>query len=248
MVSNEDAARLRQANQELAALVTEELEGVFLALNLERPEQVRDSMIEILPLLIDKYGLLAGQVSAEWYRTMMPGSTPEVIGSRTSPEQVERKVRWAAAGLFQDDPFSTLNKLTSALGKWTRQPGRDTIQINANRDKVGWMRQPSGTTTCAFCLMLASRSAAWLYNSQESALRPAEGDSDKYHGECDCEPVLVRSADDVPDSEFDHQGAYVAYTQARESVGDRFPSTDQITAALRRMYPDILTDGVHEHH
>lgn len=245
MVSREEADQLRAANLELVALVTEELEGIYYALNLNRPEQVRDAMIEVLPLLVDKYGPLAAAASAEWYRSMMPGSTPELIGSRIKNEQIEATVRWAAKDLFTDNPFATLQSLTSALGKWTRQPGRETIRINAGRDKAGWARAPSGATTCAFCLMLASRSAAWLYNSKETALTAKDGD--KYHGKCDCQPILVRGANDLPDG-FDYQGAYVAYTQARESVGARFPSTDEITAALRRMYPDILTDGVHELH
>ncbi|MFJ2618172.1 hypothetical protein [Glutamicibacter sp. NPDC087344] len=243
MASREEADRLREANKELVFLVTEELESIFYALNLSRPEQVRDSMIELLPLLVDKYGPLAAAASADWYRQMMPGSRPEHIAGPANREQIAATVRWAAGDLFTDNPFATLQKLTASLGKWTRQPGRDTIQINANRDKVGWARQPTGATTCAFCLTLASRSAAWLYNSKETALHSKDGG--KYHGECDCQPILVRGANDLPDN-FDHQGAYVAYTKARESTGSANPSIDEITAALRRMYPDILTDGVHE--
>ncbi|MGP5381630.1 VG15 protein [Glutamicibacter arilaitensis] len=243
MASSEEARQLRAANAELVGLVTDELESIFYALNLERPEQARDAMIEVLPLLLDKYGPIAGQISADWYRMMLPGSKPEVIGSKIKPEQIQRKVHWAAADLFTDNPFATLRKLTSTMGVWARQPGRETIQINADRDKVGWGRIPSGPKTCAFCLMLASRSGAWLYNSEESALRAGHGD--KYHHECNCEPMLIRGADDLPDTGFDHRGAYVAYSQAIESVGGA-ASPDEITAALRRMFPDLLTDGVHE--
>jgi len=245
MASREEMRQLKEANAEIAKLVKEELQGIFYALDLSQPEQTRDAMIELLPLLLDKYGPIAAQVSADWYRMMMPNSTPEIINPKTTVEQITSTVRWAAGDLFTENPFGTLDKLTSALGRWTRQPGRDTIQINANRDKIGWGRIPTGEKTCAFCLMLASRSGAWLYNSQATALKDGQGDD--YHNLCDCEAILIRGANDLPDDGFDHQGAYVAYTLALDSVGGR-ATNQEITGALRRMFPDLITDGVHEHY
>lgn len=244
MASREQMAQLRQANQQLVALVSGELQEVFYSLNLSNPEQARDALLELFPLLVDKYGPIAAQVSVEWYREVLPGTNP--VGSTVAYplEALQKKVRYAAGDLFTDDPFGTLRNLTAALGTYVRQPGRDTIQINAMRDKAGWARVPSGARTCSFCLMLASRTGAWLYNSREKALT-RKSDGDNYHYECDCEAVLVRNADEMPDG-FDHQGAYLAYVTAREATGEKSPTTSQITAMLRRLYPEVVTDGVVE--
>ncbi|WP_346921872.1 hypothetical protein [Glutamicibacter creatinolyticus] len=242
MTTRAQVQQLRDANRQIVELVSGELQAIFYSLNLNKPELARDALLELFPLLVDKYGPLAAQVAVEWYREVLPGTNPVAASSAYPLEALQKKVRYAAGDLFTDDPYGTLRNLTGALGKYVRQPGRDTIQINAMRDKVGWARVPRGPRTCSFCLMLASRSGAWLYNTKEKALS-RKSDGEEYHGNCNCEAVLVRDADEMPEG-FDHQGAYVAYTIAREATKEANPTTAEITYQIRRLFPEIVTDGV----
>ena len=244
MSTREQLDRQRQANRVIADQVASELEAIFFALPLGSPYEARDALLELLPLLVEKYGAIASQVAMDWYREVVPGSKPVAAPPPIPVEAIEKRVRHAAGGLWAGAPLDTLSELSSSLGKYVRQNGRDTLRLNAESDKVGWIRVPTGDKTCAFCLMLASRSADWLYNSKESALYKKDGD--KYHGDCDCEVDIVRGFDDLPDG-WDIDGAYEMYQRAAKEAGGRNDTTE-ILMQLRRLYPDTLTDGVHIDH
>jgi hypothetical protein len=88
--------------------------------------------------------------------------------------------------------------------------------------------------------MLASRDA--VYVSEKSAGSRKGGD--KYHGDCDCQIVRIGSADDYPSGYLpdDH---YAMYQAARDEAGSG--DIKDIAAAMRRLHPDIVNDGVHTH-
>lgn len=126
------------------------------------------------------------------------------------------------------DPTQTLINLSAVAQRLIRQPGRDTIWDSAMRDpvRVGVARVPRGDVTCRFCVMLASRGA--VYHSVESAggvvgrgstrtgldangrrlaggvgggvkARGKTALGRKYHNDCDCDTVIVRTPADYPD-------------------------------------------------
>lgn len=91
-------------------------------------------------------------------------------------------MRWAA-GLYEEgnvDGF--VDAAAGVMANSMKRSLNDTIMKNAKRDKeagVRFARVPTGSETCAFCFMLATRGA--VYHTRESA-----GEMGQYHPHCDC--------------------------------------------------------------
>lgn len=235
------------AASDLSRLVADELAAFFAALDLSRPEAVRDALLEFMPLLVAEYGQVASALSMEWYEQLRleSGQTAAFLVAAPlvasiAPERVEAKVRYLAAQLWTPEPEKILAGLTKASDKYVKQFGRDTIASNAEREGASWARVPTGGKTCAWCLILASRDAVYL--SEESALTRADGD--RYHGFCDCEAVPIWGPDDYPEG-YLPDDYYDMYRAAREAAGSG--DMKAISAALRREFPDAVNDGVFGH-
>lgn len=115
--------------------------------------------------------------------------------------------------------------------------GRRTVQRNVARDArngARYARVPSGTKTCAWCAMLASR--GFVYASEDTA-----GKRNKYHADCDC--MIVPSWSKTPKLDgYDPDGLYSSYLEARRSLGGR-ATTKQVAARMREMNPHSFTDS-----
>jgi hypothetical protein len=233
MATAEQVREFRQANQALVALAQRELTDFWASLTLTRdPAVIRDELLSFFPDLLQSYGDTAAVLGADWYDLLrdVPSSArafDAVIAGVTPVEQAEQTARWGIAPLFTENPDDALARLLGATHRLVLQPGRDSIWDSAQMDsfRTGVARVPSGTTTCKFCVMLASRGA--VYQSQVSAeLVVGRGsnrtgyDADgkrlrggigggvkprgrmdlgrKFHDRCDCVSVVVRSPSDYP--------------------------------------------------
>lgn len=245
MPDRELIERYRRDTNALSGRVREELEDFFLTLDLSRPEAVRDAMLAFVPLLTQEYGQVAATLAAEWYedlrsasgdtRTFRVRSAPAVPAAMT-----EASVKSAAGHLWTPSPEAALGVLSLAVDKQVKQPGRNTIMANADREPgARWARVPTGEKTCAFCLVLASRSAD--YRSEESALLDHKT-GEKYHGDCDCVPTRISSEEDYPDGYLPHD-LYGVYNISAEKTGTR-QDIETIAYDLRRRFPDRVRDGV----
>lgn len=101
-----------------------------------------------------------------------PGSVDDVARYQAKKLAKEGDVAFArACGEFaRNDAFRSLN---------------ETIIANVGRDRdkgAMFARVPTGTETCAFCLILASRGA--VYHSRKTA-----GERGRFHRGCDCKVV-----------------------------------------------------------
>ena len=233
----------RLANNELSRLVKAELAAFFASLNLNRPEASRDALVQFVPLLVAQYGDVAGAMAAEFYEEMRAASGAAgsftVLGAEGVPvEAVEAKTRYLAGHLWTPTPEAMLGGLLVAADKYVKQPGRSTIAANARREGVRWARVPTGSKTCSFCLVLASRDA--VYESKQSAGGPGH----RFHGDCDCQPVRIGKASDYPEG-YLPDDFYAKYQHARETAASG--DLKDITAAMRREFPDLVNDGVHTH-
>lgn len=160
------------------------------------------------------------------------GVAPKIVSPGAPPkEQIEKTVRWARS---TQRPVESMKSATDRLVK---QAYRDTIQNSALESGAGWARVPSGPVTCAFCLILASRGG--VYSSKKSAEFDNAGH--KYHALCDCVPVMVRSSKDYP-AGYDPETLYGMYSDARGDM--KVADLNEITANIRRMFPDEVSDGV----
>lgn len=260
MVERSELERFRLANAELSRLVQADLEAFFRSLNLSKPEAVRDALLGFLPVLTAQYGDVAATLAADWYEETRASSGAvgrfRALAAPSVPAgAVEAKVRYLAGHLWTPEPVAMLGGLLTAADKYVKQPGRDTMALNAKREGVRWARVPTGSKTCSFCLVLASRDAVFL--SKESAKYDKSGE--KYHGKCDCQPVRIGSAKDYP-KDYLPDDYLKMYTDAsdtddpevRKFVASLAPDdkNKQIKAAafvMRRNYPEVVRDGVHAH-
>lgn len=246
MVARADLEQFRAANTQLSKLVRDVLAAFFVSLDLSKPEAARDALLEFLPALTAQYGAVAATVAAEFYDELRAasgaaGRFTALTAAPVPAGAVEAKVRFLAGHLWTPTPDKMLGGLQTAADKYVKQPGRDTIAKNAKREGVRFARVPSGEKTCAFCLMLASRDAD--YHSRESAGDIGE-EYNRFHGFCDCEVVPIRKASDYPEGYLPDDYLEM-YKEARKQSGSGDPK--DIAAAMRRLYPDALTDGVHTH-
>lgn len=248
MATAAELGQLRGAQAEIVAMVQDLLDDMFWSLSMTDPARVRDALLDFLPLLVDQYGSMSAQAAAEWYDDVVGGARAATAAPAVYPRGVtDAKVRFFAGHLFGDTaaPDLALAGISQALGKYVRQSGRNTIVSNAERFGQRWARVPSGPKTCSFCLMLASRSMEWLYTSAESAKFGKDGDT--YHGDCNCEAVVVNTIGDYPAGSIDPEGAYQMYREAWNAAGGPGASARDVTYEMRRRFPDLLTDGVIEH-
>lgn len=149
----------------------------------------------------------------------------------TYQEVAERRSR---ARKHIEDLWPDLSNLDDAqqfIAEMIAASERLTLQRNMRLDptKPRWARVPAGPTTCAFCLMLASRGFAYL--SEESA-----GLGNSYHPHCDCRIVPSWGKQHLAGFNPDR------YRRMWDSTGSG--EYRERLARMRTMYPDQLKDGV----
>lgn len=91
-------------------------------------------------------------------------------------------------GAVQGSLNESEDKVADAVGRLVKQAGADTMVQNARRDHAEMAFVPVGST-CAFCLMLASR--GW-----ESASPNAKNHAAHIHANCDCQYIVRFSPDE----------------------------------------------------
>ena len=112
---------------------------------------------------------------------------------------------------------SQLGALTVLLDELVKQPARSLIQKSAVASGGAWARVPAGRDTCKWCLMLGSRGA--VYTTEDRAGK----DGRRFHGDCDCQIVLVRDERDYPE-DYDPDALMERYLTARDAADSGRPS------------------------
>lgn len=256
MATAAQVAEFRAANQSLVTLAQRDLRDFWSVLDLTKPDIARDALLELFPELLTSYGDASALLGADWYDMLRdaPPSAARFRAALASPPQTDQAqgaLRWAVGPLFDEDVDLAFAQLMGATQRLVRQPGRDTIWDSAATDsyRTGVIRVPSGTTTCKFCVMLASRGP--VYRSQVSAElvvgrgstrtgydasgrrlvggigggvkpRGSRALGQTFHDNCDCESVVVRSPADYP-SGYDPDHYLELYKQG-SGVGRDEPS------------------------
>lgn len=256
MTTLADVEQFRLANQGITAMAQLELEDLWGSLDLSFPGESRDSLLAFVPGITEKYGNVSALVAADWYDDLRPanslitGAFRAPLASPVPASAVASTVRFGASHLWSLAPALTLALVSTAVNEYVLRPGRQTIAQATRQDpsRPRWARVPSGKETCAFCLTMASR--GFVYGS-EAAASFAGSRFEVYHGACDCVPTPEWSDDPRIDG-YDPDGMYDMYLQARAEAGvfdlaGRGTTENDdlsILQAMRRLYPDQLTDGV----
>lgn len=198
------------------------------------PEVVRNAFLDAMPQIVDTYGAASAEVAAEYFEELT-GFMAEPADS-LDRAQVEGAVRYQAGKLWTGEQAGFVTGLMTDVDRLVKAFGRDTIYSNGDRRGVRYARIPSGSKTCAFCMVMASRDAVYL------SRKSAGGDGNSYHGDCDCTVTPVRDAGDLPEG-YDTEELYAVYLDARSESGSG--DLKDIVATARRQNPDMFTDGVH---
>ena len=198
------------------------------------PEVVRNAFLDAMPQIVDTYGAASAEVAAEYFEELT-GFMAEPADS-LDRAQIDGAVRYQAGKLWTGEQAGFVTGLMTDVDRLVKAFGRDTIYSNGDRRGVRYARIPSGSKTCAFCMVLASRDAVYL------SRKSAGGDGNSYHGDCDCTVTPVRDAGDLPEG-YDTEELYAVYLDARSESGSG--DLKDIVATARRQNPDMFTDGVH---
>lgn len=160
----------------------------------------REAAKVIMDGFVQAYDEEAARFAADWYdyRAELGGARLDQALTMTtySPESVDEVARYQAKKLVKEGDAA----FAKACGEYARndlfRSLNETIIVNVGRDRkkgARFARVPTGTETCTFCLMLASRGA--VYHTRKSA-----GEFKHFHRHCDCK--VVPGFEDDQDAEL----------------------------------------------
>jgi hypothetical protein len=234
MATLEQVNAFRLNTSALVTLAQKDLADFWRSLDTTDAAFARIMLAEFYPDLVQTYGSTAALLAADYYDELrdLPPSVKRfnaVMDEPVDVEQAQSVSRWALGPIFSvnPDPLAALTLITDATQRLVLQPARNTVVNSTFRDPVrtGFARVPSGATTCAFCLMTASRGA--VYSSKQAA---GYG-MNKFHTKCDCAVVPMRSEADVPEG-YDPDALYEKYAAVHEPG----MTAKETAAALRSEY------------
>lgn len=229
-------AEHRLAQSSVRELAASELADFMSGLDLAKPEAAQAALRAFVPHLVQDYGKVAAALSAEWYEQL--GGDPADLSPGMPEVAIRKQLAYTTRKLYSDTPTEAIPSLQAMVDKYVAFAGRDTVRLNSERDHITWARVPAGPRTCAWCLMLASRGAA--YATRDAALMKADGT--RYHDHCDCHPVPVELFGGYP-AGYDPNFFYEIYADAKKQAGSN--NLGDILKTIRRDNPDFVTDGVH---
>ena len=248
MATRENLSGYSKQTRKIVRLAQRDLRKFFALLDLTQPAVVRDALLDFLPQLAATYGDIAAVAAAEWYENLrgkVAGLPPyeTVLSSGVKREAIVETARWAAGGLWGDDPGQVRCVLEGCVQAWVKYSGRDTVARNVEFDpaKPRYARVPRGSRTCAWCAMLASR--GFVYRTKETA-GFVEG---TFHNDCDCEIVPSFEAKSAHITGYDPDALYAQYKAAQAQVdADGGDINDQhlIVTKMRRLFPESFRDGI----
>lgn len=167
--------------------------------------ECRDFARQAMAEAVQIYGDASATAAADYYDSVMAasgnGAKPALLHSDVDARQVERVARYQAAKLVKGDARGFARECASYVSDATKQAANRTMLKNAQRDGrrgVRYARVPTGSETCTFCRMLASR--GFVYRSEKSA-----GLFGHNHRNCDCRVVAEGDTDGLEGYDPGHE-------------------------------------------
>ena len=193
-------------------LAIRDLRLMWTRLKLRDGVAVRKTMEDIWPELLSRYGEVTATLAADRFESLM--GLPATMVRSVDPGRANARMRWAIDPLFtgEGDALARMVGLTDELVK---QPGRSTMIRSATSQKVRFARVPTGSDTCTWCLMLASRGA--VYVSAATARRSGLV-AGKFHAECNCTVEPVKTDDDLARLGADGYDPAALFTRWQDSL------------------------------
>lgn len=172
----------RRAIRDLNILAEADVRLLWRSLN--DPRDAKSALMDLLPDVVETYGLAAASLAADFYDGLRVERGVAGAFTAVVPEVPETGsqalVAWALDNAQGSESFQSL--VLGGVQKRISNGARNTITTSSIADPhaQGWMRV--GTGRCDFCAMLISRGAVY----SESSVDFAAHDWDK----CDAAPAF----------------------------------------------------------
>ena len=166
----------------LSAAALADLEALWLL----PPAQLEPALMDLLPGLVDTWGLAAASAAADWYDELrdtqgIPGRFSAIV-EPLDDLGAEALAGWGSEPLRLPEPdvLATRSRIEGGFQKRLVNAANDTVTYSAEADPQarGYMRRTRGGA-CRFCVMVASRGAVYTKRSSRFAC----------HEHCFCESV-----------------------------------------------------------
>lgn len=206
------ARELQQALADLNVLAARDLARIWRALR--EGDDASEALHDILPALIDEYGLAAAAVAADWYddlrESLGVAGRFVAIPADVADTGAHALIGWALAEADNDQSLVAL--LEGGMQRRVVNFGRFTITESAVADPGadGWMRLGTGADNCPFCDLLISRGAVY----SEASVTFAS------HDHCDCVAVPAFGGQPLP-VRLDEEGKRLHFSRRRDRTEDK---------------------------
>jgi hypothetical protein len=241
-----DVQQLARTQNRAGDVAERRMRALWKRLPLDDLGTLEDALYQLYPRLVEESAEVASSAALEWYekqreaegitKAYSPAMPTGLVDENEAAKIVGAAIRDLREGTGR---ARVLARLTDGARKLISDAGRATTQHAAERDpnKPRYARVPTGAETCAWCMLWASR--GFVYKSEETA------QFKRSHFKCDCQ--IVPSWDAHPRVRgYDHTQYERMYQQAVDDLADEGTRTDdikKITARMRELFPDQLTDG-----
>ncbi|MBR5258949.1 MAG: hypothetical protein IKV48_00445 [Eggerthellaceae bacterium] len=152
-------------------------------------EELREIVAEAMEQICGTITDMAASRTASFYDEARTASVGKALGaeplSGRKPEATRGSVRAGIQSVVETGATEQFGRfLTARVDYEVKRASGECIYRNGARDPLEprFARVPSGSETCAFCIMLASR--GFVYRDAKTA-----GEGDHYHPNCDCRIV-----------------------------------------------------------
>ena len=174
---------LKTAITDLAVLAGSDLDALWR--QVQTPDEAREALQDVLPALVNTYGLAAATISADWYddaRDLVDAKGRFMaIPADLGDQGADILARWGIGPLFKPEADWRRARVQVEGGLQLRiaNASRYTVAGSSIADPAadGWQRQGAGS--CAFCAMLIGRGAVYTEAGADFAA----------HDHCRCSAV-----------------------------------------------------------
>lgn len=150
----------------------------------ENVAECRDLVLQALAAVMPTYTTMAAQASADFYDAAREVAIGKPMGavavSGYDPRKTEGAVRGFVRFVLRDDVQTFNDQVLQRMDYDMKRSANMSVVENVRRDprRPKYARVPTGSETCDFCLMLASR--GFVYQSESTA------SASHVHSHCDC--------------------------------------------------------------
>ena len=204
------------------------------------PDAARDTVIEIMQAFCAGATDAAATLAARFYEIIRAqalgyevGAYEAYVDSGRIPEVTTKAVSSFFASKTYT-PEKAMEQLLQRVDFEIKRAAGDCIFENGRQDKQTprYARVPSGSETCMFCLMLASR--GFVYTSKLAA-----GELGHYHPNCDCRIVPSWNRETVQD--YHPKSLYMKWQSMMDSEAEKRAKLHGTSARTeyKRIYADL---------